>query len=97
MTKQEITSYLLSHGWELMRSGNLSLVTTTKSRTGLDILAKFVVRFPNKQRVEIRKEDVSLPTSTDWKTRFPVIACSKIWGVNLREDGAISIGGVVIR
>lgn len=97
MTKQEIVDYLVSHGWQLSQTGNPYVYLQGKTRYGFPTLDKYTVTF-NRAAVELRKEDTSIEaTNTNWSIRNPVVAKSKLLGVQLREDGTICIDGIVIK
>lgn len=96
MTKQEIIDYLISHGWQLSKRGNPYTHFEGKTRYGFPTLERYTVTF-NKAAVELRKEDQSIVFDNNWAKCNPVIAKSKLLGVQLREDGTICIDGVVIK
>jgi len=96
MTKEELTSFLLSKGWEMSHFGNLSMLSMQVGRHGLPIMVKYTIRF-NKVSATIYKEDVEAPLTLGWFQRNKQIGRSKLIGIVLREDNSVSIGGVVIK
>lgn len=97
MTKEQLKAFLASHGWEETKHGNFSIFVTEKTRHGLPILVKYIIRFYGKSMVEIRKENIDMPEDTQFFYKFDRIAKSNLMGIHLREDDSVSIGGVVIK
>lgn len=97
MTKDQLKSFLASHGWEETMHGNFSTFITETTRHGLPVLVKYIIRFYGKSMVEVRKENIDMPEDTQFFYKFDRIAKSKLMGVYVRDDDTICIGGVVIK
>ena len=96
MTREELSSHLLSLGWEMSHFGNLSTLVTQVGRHNLPVVIKYTIRF-NKVSATIYKEDVEAPLTLGWFQRNIKIGKSKLVGITPREDDSVCIGGVVIK
>jgi len=97
MTKDQLKTFLASHGWEETKHGNFFTFIPSNTRHGLPILVKYIIRFYGKSMVEIRKENIDMPEDTQFLYKFDRIAKSNLMGIHLREDDSVCIGGVVIK
>jgi len=96
MTREELSSHLLSLGWEMSHFGNLSTLVTQVGRHGLPVVVKYTIRFTKVSAI-IYKEDVEAPLTLGWFQRNIRLGSSKLIGITPREDGSVCIGGVVIK